>query len=135
MTSMTATAAELPLGCCPGCGGKWPGAGYVCNGCGWRPGEVVFHGLSAGHGCNDCFQLRIRPAAIRANGPNYELVASITAGHGDRAGPDHGTVAARGQVDILAGDIPGVIAELRKIHDRAVRSEAEQRIPPEWPVL
>lgn len=22
---------------CPGCGGKWPGAGCMCNRCGWSP--------------------------------------------------------------------------------------------------
>jgi hypothetical protein len=90
--------------------------------------EFMIYGLQVGHGCDDCEQLIIAPAAIHTAGGNYELVASITAGH------KHAWMPQEGSVNIRAEDIPAVIAELQKIHDQAVLAEAEQHIPAEWPI-
>ena len=82
------------------------------------------HGLSVGHSCNDCFQLRITPAVVHTAGPNYEPVASIEAGHG--ADEDS---QGRGQVDVLIDDLPGAIAELQRIYDEG---KDATEFPPGW---
>ncbi len=95
--------------------------------------EFTIRGLSVGHGCDDCERLTIAPAAVHTAGASYELVARITAGDSHEPDPWDGKREGAG-VSILVEDIPKVIAELQKIHDRAVLAEAEQRIPSEWPV-
>jgi hypothetical protein len=84
-------------------------------------GELKVHGLSIGHGCDDCFQLRIRPEVWHSAGASYHPVIAFTAGHGGE----------RGSVGIDIEDIPAVIGEL----ERLLREAGDGTSFPEgWPV-
>jgi hypothetical protein len=89
----------------------------------------AIYGLRVGHGCDHCARLTIQSAAVNTSGASYELVAGIMAGDShDR--PESGL----GRVDIRAEDLPHVIDELQRIYSIAQQAEAEQCIPPGWPI-
>ena len=84
-------------------------------------GELKVHGLSIGHGCGDCFQLRISPAVWHSAGASYHPVIMFTAGHGGE----------RGSAGIAVDDIPAVIAELQRLLAEAGDGTS---FPEGWPV-
>jgi hypothetical protein len=87
-------------------------------------GELKVHGLSIGHGCDDCFQLRIHPEVWHSAGASYHPVIVFTAGHG-------GERAGRGEVGISVEDLPAVIAELERLLFAAGDGS---HLPEGWPV-
>lgn len=83
-------------------------------------GELKVHGLSIGHGCNQCFELRISPAVVHGTGASYHPVIQFTAGHGGE----------RGRVGVRLEDIPAVIAELQRLLAEAGDGSS---LPDGWP--
>lgn len=93
--------------------------------------KFMVHCLSVGHGCRDCFQLRIGPAAIHTAGASYELVAVIEAGHGTADNAPGDDSPGRSTVEVMLEDLPAVIAELQRIYDEG---KDATDFPPGWPI-